>query len=557
MTKRIFRSICMIAVIVLLVALILLFNVLYEYFSIIQQRELQDELVFAAKGVENDGIIYLNSLSQTSARITWISHDGKVLYDTVIDPDGMEDHNEREEIREAFETGYGESIRYSASLLSRQLYVAERLEDGSVLRLSSPQASVLVLFKDLIIPILFILLGAVLMSFFLSLGVSRKIAGLLNELDADNLEQISEYEELKPLYHSITAQKKRLANQEATLRQKEDQFTAATEGMSEGILLIGKKRVILSINTAALSFFDVEKDAVGRDICAIDPHYHLETLLEEAETEHYAERIYKKGDSFYQLIANPIISEGKTIGLCVIILDTTEKTKNEALRREFTANVSHELKTPLHAISGYAELLSSGLVREEDVPGFLNQIHAESGRMIRLIEDIIRLSSLDEGESESGKTPLDLFASVSLSVDSLRERAEKANISLTLSGMSVTLVAIPTLINAITENLVTNAIKYNRPGGSVRITVGQDDKNAILMVEDTGIGIAKEHHDRLFERFYRVDKSHSKAVGGTGLGLSIVKHAAAYHKAQIILESEEGVGTEIKILFPKLENELK
>jgi len=551
MTKRIFRSICMIAVIVLLVALILLFNVLYEYFSIIQQRELQDELVFAAKGVENDGIIYLNSLSQTSARITWISHDGKVLYDTVIDPDGMEDHNEREEIREAFETGYGESIRYSASLLSRQLYVAERLEDGSVLRLSSPQASVLVLFKDLIIPILFILLGAVLMSFFLSLGVSRKIAGLLNELDADNLEQISEYEELKPLYHSITAQKKRLANQEATLRQKEDQFTAATEGMSEGILLIGKKRVILSINTAALSFFDVEKDAVGRDICAIDPHYHLETLLEEAETEHYAERIYKKGDSFYQLIANPIISEGKTIGLCVIILDTTEKTKNEALRREFTANVSHELKTPLHAISGYAELLSSGLVREEDVPGFLNQIHAESGRMIRLIEDIIRLSSLDEGESESGKTPLDLFASVSLSVDSLRERAEKANISLTLSGMSVTLVAIPTLINAITENLVTNAIKYNRPGGSVRITVGQDDKNAILMVEDTGIGIAKEHHDRLFERFYRVDKSHSKAVGGTGLGLSIVKHAVRLHRGTIRLDSEPGVGTKVTVTLPK------
>jgi len=541
----------MIAVIVLLVALILLFNVLYEYFSIIQQRELQDELVFAAKGVENDGIIYLNSLSQTSARITWISHDGKVLYDTVIDPDGMEDHNEREEIREAFETGYGESIRYSASLLSRQLYVAERLEDGSVLRLSSPQASVLVLFKDLIIPILFILLGAVLMSFFLSLGVSRKIAGLLNELDADNLEQISEYEELKPLYHSITAQKKRLANQEATLRQKEDQFTAATEGMSEGILLIGKKRVILSINTAALSFFDVEKDAVGRDICAIDPHYHLETLLEEAETEHYAERIYKKGDSFYQLIANPIISEGKTIGLCVIILDTTEKTKNEALRREFTANVSHELKTPLHAISGYAELLSSGLVREEDVPGFLNQIHAESGRMIRLIEDIIRLSSLDEGESESGKTPLDLFASVSLSVDSLRERAEKANISLTLSGMSVTLVAIPTLINAITENLVTNAIKYNRPGGSVRITVGQDDKNAILMVEDTGIGIAKEHHDRLFERFYRVDKSHSKAVGGTGLGLSIVKHAVRLHRGTIRLDSEPGVGTKVTVTLPK------
>lgn len=541
----------MIAVTVLLVALILLFNVLYEYFSIIQQRELQDELVFAAKGVENDGIVYLNSLSHTSARITWISHDGKVLYDTVIDPDGMEDHNEREEIREAFETGYGESIRFSASLLSRQLYVAERLEDGSVLRLSSPQASVLVLFKDLIIPILFILLGAVLMSFFLSLGVSRKIAGLLNELDADNLEQISEYEELKPLYHSITAQKKRLANQEATLRQKEDQFTAATEGMSEGILLIGKKRVILSINTAALSFFDVEKDAVGRDICAIDPHYHLETLLEEAETEHYAERVYKKGDSFYQLIANPIISEGKTIGLCVIILDTTEKTKNEALRREFTANVSHELKTPLHAISGYAELLSSGLVREEDVPGFLNQIHAESGRMIRLIEDIIRLSSLDEGESESGKTPLDLFASVSLSVDSLRERAEKANISLTLSGESVTLVAIPTLINAITENLVTNAIKYNRPGGSVRITVGQDDKNAILMVEDTGIGIAKEHHDRLFERFYRVDKSHSKAVGGTGLGLSIVKHAVRLHRGTIRLDSEPGVGTKVTVTLPK------
>ncbi|MBR2986935.1 MAG: PAS domain-containing sensor histidine kinase [Clostridia bacterium] len=551
MTKRIFRSICMIAVTVLLVALILLFNVLYEYFSIIQQRELQDELVFAAKGVENDGIVYLNSLSHTSARITWISHDGKVLYDTVIDPDGMEDHNEREEIREAFETGYGESIRFSASLLSRQLYVAERLEDGSVLRLSSPQASVLVLFKDLIIPILFILLGAVLMSFFLSLGVSRKIAGLLNELDADNLEQISEYEELKPLYHSITAQKKRLANQEATLRQKEDQFTAATEGMSEGILLIGKKRVILSINTAALSFFDVEKDAVGRDICAIDPHYHLETLLEEAETEHYAERIYKKGDSFYQLIANPIISEGKTIGLCVIILDTTEKTKNEALRREFTANVSHELKTPLHAISGYAELLSSGLVREEDVPGFLNQIHAESGRMIRLIEDIIRLSSLDEGESESGKTPLDLFASVSLSVDSLRERAEKANISLTLSGESVTLVAIPTLINAITENLVTNAIKYNRPGGSVRITVGQDDKNAILTVEDNGIGIAKEHHDRLFERFYRVDKSHSKAVGGTGLGLSIVKHAVRLHRGTIRLDSEPGVGTKVTVTLPK------
>ncbi|MBQ7364785.1 MAG: PAS domain-containing sensor histidine kinase, partial [Clostridia bacterium] len=438
MTKRIFRSTCLVAILVLLSAIVLIMSVLYEYFAILQKTELKEELIFAAKGVENDGTAYLHSLSLTNTRVTWIAKDGTVLFDSVVDPNELGAHEEREEIKEAFETGYGESVRYSDSLLARQLYVAERLSDGSVLRLSSPRASVLALLGGILFPTALFLLGAVLLSLFLSLGVSRKIVKPLNELDVDNLKREDVYEELKPLCDRLSTQKKHLAKQEATLRQKEDQFNAVTEGMREGILLIGPKRIILSANTAALHFFDLTKDAIGRDICAIAPKFRLEALLEEAERNRYAERYHQNDANLHHLIANPILSEGKTIGLCVVILDITEKNKIESLRREFTANVSHELKTPLHAISGYAELLLSGMVKEEDIPVFYQHIYDESGRMIRLVEDIIRLSSLDEGETESGSCSLDLFALASLAADSLRERAEKSGLTMTLEGTSVT-----------------------------------------------------------------------------------------------------------------------
>ena len=549
MTKRIFRSICFVALGVFLASLVLFMCVLYNYFSGLQRSQLKIQTELAAQGVSDGGMGYLEKLNAKDYRITWIDTDGVVLYDSKTDTAGMENHLEREEIKSAFENGVGESTRYSSTLMERSLYFAERLPDGTVLRLSVTQNTLLRLTLGMLQPICFILAVAVVLSLVLASRLSKKIVKPLNELNLDEPLKNEDYEELSPLLRRIDAQQTQIKQQSDELKQK--QFETVTNGMKEGIVLLSGKGRILSINRAALKLFGADGSCVGEDILSVNRNLELAELLRKSEDGKYAERVTELGDGKYQLDASPVISDGKISGIVLLLLDVTEKEKTEQMRREFTANVSHELKTPLQTISGCAELLANGIVKQEDIQKFGSQICTEAQRMIRLVDDIIKLSHLDEGATDMQRENVDLYALAESTLQSLRPEAEAAKVSLSLSGESAKIYGIPQLLSGIIFNLCDNAIKYNRENGMVSVEIKDDDNKAVLSVADNGIGIPAEHQERIFERFYRVDKSHSKEIGGTGLGLSIVKHAAKLHDAVIELHSVVDGGTTVTVTFPK------
>lgn len=551
MTKRIFRSICFVALGVFLASLVLFMCVLYNYFSGLQRSQLKIQTELAAQGVSDGGMGYLEKLNAKDYRITWIDTDGVVLYDSKTDTAGMENHLEREEIKSAFENGVGESTRYSSTLMERSLYFAERLPDGTVLRLSVTQNTLLRLTLGMLQPICFILAVAVVLSLVLASRLSKKIVKPLNELNLDEPLKNEDYEELSPLLRRIDAQQTQIKQQSDELKQKQLEFETVTNGMKEGIVLLSGKGRILSINRAALKLFGADGSCVGEDILSVNRNLELAELLRKSEDGKYAERVTELGDGKYQLDASPVISDGKISGIVLLLLDVTEKEKTEQMRREFTANVSHELKTPLQTISGCAELLANGIVKQEDIQKFGSQICTEAQRMIRLVDDIIKLSHLDEGATDMQRENVDLYALAESTLQSLRPEAEAAKVSLSLSGESAKIYGIPQLLSGIIFNLCDNAIKYNRENGMVSVEIKDDDNKAVLSVADNGIGIPAEHQERIFERFYRVDKSHSKEIGGTGLGLSIVKHAAKLHDAVIELHSVVDGGTTVTVTFPK------
>ncbi len=551
MTKRIFRSICFVALGVFLASLVLFMCVLYNYFSGLQRSQLKIQTELAAQGVSDSGMGYLEKLNAKDYRITWIDTDGVVLYDSKTDTAGMENHLEREEIKSAFENGVGESTRYSSTLMERSLYFAERLPDGTVLRLSVTQNTLLRLTLGMLQPICFILAVAVVLSLVLASRLSKKIVKPLNELNLDEPLKNEDYEELSPLLRRIDAQQTQIKQQSDELKQKQLEFETVTNGMKEGIVLLSGKGRILSINRAALKLFGADGSCVGEDILSVNRNLELAELLRKSEDGKYAERVTELGDGKYQLDASPVISDGKISGIVLLLLDVTEKEKTEQKRREFTANVSHELKTPLQTISGCAELLANGIVKQEDIQKFGSQICTEAQRMIRLVDDIIKLSHLDEGATDMQRETVDLYALAESTLRSLRPEAEAAKVSLSLSGESAKIYGIPQLLSGIIFNLCDNAIKYNRENGTVSVEIKDEDNKAVLSVADNGIGIPAEHQERIFERFYRVDKSHSKEIGGTGLGLSIVKHAAKLHDAVIELHSVVDGGTTVKVTFPK------
>lgn len=551
MTKRIFRSICFVALGVFLASLVLFMCVLYNYFSGLQRAQLKIQTELAAQGVSDGGMGYLEKLNAKDYRITWIDTDGVVLYDSKTDTAGMENHLEREEIKSAFENGVGESTRYSSTLMERSLYFAERLPDGTVLRLSVTQNTLLRLTLGMLQPICFILAVAVVLSLVLASRLSKNIVKPLNELNLDEPLKNEDYEELSPLLRRIDAQQTQIKQQSDELKQKQLEFETVTNGMKEGIVLLSGKGRILSINRAALKLFGADGSCVGEDILSVNRNLELAELLRKSEDGKYAERVIELGDGKYQLDASPVISDGKISGIVLLLLDVTEKEKTEQMRREFTANVSHELKTPLQTISGCAELLANGIVKQEDIQKFGSQICTEAQRMIRLVDDIIKLSHLDEGATDMQRENVDLYALAESTLRSLRPEAEAAKVSLSLSGESAKIYGIPQLLSGIIFNLCDNAIKYNRENGMVSVEIKDEDNKAVLSVADNGIGIPAEHQERIFERFYRVDKSHSKEIGGTGLGLSIVKHAAKLHDAVIELHSVVDGGTTVTVTFPK------
>ena len=551
MTKRIFRSVCIVAVVVLFASLALVMGVLYDYFSGSQENQLKTQTDLAAQGIEHEGSSYFDGLDSEELRITWIDKNGKVLFDNKTDASSMENHLEREEVRQAVENGYGKSSRYSETLTEKSLYSAKKLSDGSVLRLSVSQYSVLTLFLGMLRPVLIIALLAVVLALLLAYRLSKNIVTPLNKLNLDSPLSNKVYEELSPLLKRMDAQQRQLKHQSEELKRKREEFETATENMSEGLIILNEKGVILSINRAAAKMLGLSEDSVGKDFFSEKTSVNLKEPTQKALSGQNTEEVFALNDGNCQLLANPVSTDGKVTGAALLVLDVTEKERAEQMRREFTANVSHELKTPLQTISGYAELLANGMVADKDKTAFSEKIYAEAQRMIRLIEDIIKLSNLDEGAVELTRETVDLYVTAENTVRSLLPAAKKANVTLSLNGENAEIYGIPQLLTAVVYNLCDNAIKYNKDGGTVFVNVKNNAENIVLSVRDTGIGIPKEQQERIFERFYRVDKSHSKEVGGTGLGLSIVKHAAKLHDAKITLESEVGKGTGITVIFPK------
>lgn len=549
MTGKIFKSILAVAASVLFASLLLVVGVLYEYFGDLQNQRLSDELSLAVSAVTLDGKGYLENISSDSYRLTWIDADGSVIYDTRADADEIENHADREEFREAMESGEGKSTRYSATLMKKTTYFARRLFDGTVLRISTDYATAALLVLGMLQPVLVIAVAALVLSAVLASSISRRIVRPLNNLNLDDPLSNDTYDEIAPLLSRIDRQHKQIRLQLSELRQKTDEFSQIIASMREGLVLLDEKGCVLSINPAAIEVFGVGDDAVGKDFLVLDRGHDMSSAISEAMKSGHAEVREERLGRIYRFDISRIESDGNAIGAVILAFDTTEHDLAEQNRREFTANVSHELKTPLQGIIGSADLIESGMVKDGDMPRFVGHIKSEATRLLLLIEDIIRLSQLDEGDKMPLET-VDLLALASEVEDDLGDAAAAKNIKMSLEGDGASICGVRRLLYEVVYNLCDNAIKYNNDGGEVRVYVGSSDDRATVRVSDNGIGIAPEHQSRVFERFYRVDKSHSKASGGTGLGLSIVKHAVMYHRGEIKIESELGRGTTITLTFP-------
>lgn len=551
MTQRIFKSIFFVAVMVFVASVLIILGFLYGYFSDVQTTQLKMQTELAAHGVNLDGETYFDGLEAEDYRVTWIATDGTVLYDNYGDESAMENHLWREEVREALKYGFGESERNSSTLEERALYAAQRLNDGTVIRLSIAQSSILTLILGMLQPMCTVFAIALILSLFLAYRLAKNIVEPLNKLNLDEPLKNENYDELAPLLRRIAWQQKELSKKSSELQNRQNEFEAVTDSMNEGLVLMNYKGTILSINEAAARLLDTGHESVGKNILTINRNMELQEILSKALAGETAQKVVAIKEGYYQIEASPVVADGAISGMALLIFDVTERENAEQMRREFTANVSHELKTPLHTISGYAELMKAGIVKSDDVPNFASKIYGEAQRLSQLVEDILNLSHLDEGAEGMTRMEVDVYALCEATIKSLETEAEGADVKMSLAGKSATINGIPQLLASIVYNLCDNAIKYNKEGGSVNVTVTDKDTEVIVSVNDTGIGIPPEHLDRIFERFYRVDKSHSKEVGGTGLGLSIVKHAVKIHDAKVDVTSTVGEGTTITVALPK------
>ena len=548
MASKIFKSILLVAIAVLMASLSVITGVLYPYFGSLQESQLRDELHLAAEATQRLGESYLENLDSDRCRLTWVSPDGTVLFDSHADAAAMENHADREEIREALVSGTGSSTRHSSTLTEKTIYEATRLNDGSVLRISVSRATGLVLVLGMLRPIAIVLVIAIGFSAWLAHRMAKRVVEPLNKLDLDNPTNNEAYEELSPLLHRIYSQRREIKEQVWELKRKQDEFDQITGNMKEALVLLDNTGRILSFNPAAKVLFSTGNACIGDDFLTIDRKQNMRMALEEADKQGHADFRAKKNGREYQFDLSRIDSDSKNHGMVILAFDITEQVNAEKHRQEFTANVSHELKTPLQSIIGSAELMENGIVKEEDIPRFVGHIRKEASRLVFLIDDIIRLSQLDEG-TEMPHEDVSLKALSEEVCQTLADAAKLKDVSLSVTGDDGIVNGVRRLLYEVVYNLCDNAIKYNNPGGSVKVTVAQEPGEVLLSVQDTGIGISPEHQDKVFERFYRVDKSHSKQSGGTGLGLSIVKHAVQYHHGKITLESERNKGTTISVFF--------
>ena len=550
MIRKIFKSTISIAILTLLVSVIIITGVLYKYFDNAQRSQIKSELQLLAEATEQLGNQYLDELLYNEYRITWVESDGTVIYDSHVEPENMQNHSDREEISEAILDGKGSSTRYSETLTEETIYEAIRLEDGSVLRISISRATVFALIVEMLRPIIVILIFIIILSACLARYMAKKIVEPLNKLNLENPLENDVYEELAPLLHRIHSQQCEIRHQLDLLKNKQDEFNKITENMKEALVLLDNKYRIISLNPAAKEVFCVSEKFEKENLLVIDRTQEMRMAIEKMEKDGSASFVENRSGKDYHFNLTRIDSADGIQGVVILAFDISDKLNAERNRREFTANVSHELKTPLQSIIGSAELLENGIVKEEDVPRFVSNIRKEASRLVDLVNDIIRLSQLDE-KMEMPQEELEIYKIAEEVRETLLDAANQKNVTIDVNGTMGKMKGIHSLLYEMLYNLCDNAIKYNNQGGFVKVSIYEDDRQVHVRVEDNGIGIPKEHHEKIFERFYRVDKSHSKQSGGTGLGLSIVKHAVLYHSGSIMIDSKINEGTVIEVVFSK------
>lgn len=566
MTKKIFKSILLVSGIMMAASFLWMLLVIPGYFEKQIQKELQREVDYLAMSVEEEGAEVLSRLPKSASRVTLIGSDGDVLFDNQADESSMENHKDRKEVNEAFQEEYGESVRYSSTLAIKTVYMAKRLSDGTVLRIANTQQTTAVLLAGLAYPVIMAILVLLVLAFLFARRAAEKITEPINKLDVDHLETAVNsndiYDELEPFLTKIERQNRTINRQLLDAQRQQQEFAIITEGMSEGLLVIDKRTEILSYNASALKLLGAEKVRANQSVLELNRSEKFQKAVEAALSGESRTEILDsfdsgmgRGDSAVrqvcQLLASPVIRDGKDAGAVLILMDITEKHESEKLRREFSANVSHELKTPLTSISGFAEIIKNGMVRPEDVSRFAGKIFDESQRLITLVNDVIRISQLDENTIPYEKVEINLYQAVKENFDLLTSAAEKEQVTMEIKGTPAKITGVREILNEVLFNICENAIKYNKKGGSVTAEIKEDNSKIVLSIADTGIGIPASSHSRIFERFYRVDKSHSKEIGGTGLGLSIVKHGAACLGAEIGLSSVVGEGTTMTLTWKK------
>ncbi len=554
MRKRIFRNMCLLSLVTVIVSFALVFAVMYHEFDVRMQTELKMETEYLSAGIESGGEDYLSSIDADPdiSRVTLIAADGEVLFDSEVDQNQMENHLDRPEIQDALRFGKGQVTRLSGTIGKQTFYYAQKLDDGTILRVASTTDSIYSSMLHCLPWLIVVGVAAFLVAMFLAKWQTKKIVVPINNLDLEHPEDGEVYDELTPLLERISKQHKQITSQVQMLKEKQEELTAITENMQEGLVILDEKLAILSINASARALFQVTgEECFGRHILTLNRSDTFQKVIADAKDGEAQEEVLELDAKYYQLFANPVLEQGSVKGIVLLILDITERWQAEKMRQEFSANVSHELKPPLPSISGYADLMKNGLVRPEDISDFAGRIYKEASRLISLVEDIIELSRLDEGDNELIFERMDLTNLCKGVAARLEDKAKKNKVAIRVTGDPTDIIAAPHLIEEMVYNLCDNAIKYNRPDGRVDVSVTQMDTRVVLTVSDNGIGIPKEDHQRIFERFYRVDKSHSKETGGTGLGLSIVKHIAEQHHAKLQLQSESGKGTTMRVFFQK------
>ena len=546
MRKKIFRSIFTVALVVLFSSIGIATSFLYNHFNTSQQSQLHTELLLVADTVNKVGIEYFETFDSSVFRFTVVDADGTVLYDTQANTNEMENHADREEIVEAFQNGKGSSARTSSTLTEKTFYEAVLLESGDVLRVSVNQLTVGALIIGMLPAILVIILIATVVAGLLSLTMAKQVTEPLINLDLEHPADNVAYEELTPILTKLYKQHKQIKKQSKSIHRKSEEFEQIVSSMNEGLVLLDEHAMILSMNQAAKKIFGVSKAVKGDDFLLYDRTSKMSKAIYDALEDKHSEYTEERSGSVYQFTVNPIESSGKVLGVIILVFDVTERAFAERNRQEFSANVTHELKTPLQSIIGSAELLETGLVKDEDKLKFIGTIRKEAARLVTLINDIIRLSQLDE-KTEVALEEIELKEVADEVADVLASSANKKNVSFNIEGEPCTVLGVRRYIYEIIYNLCDNAIQYNVDGGKVTVKLSKEAERVKISVIDTGIGISPEHQRRIFERFYRVDKSRSKETGGTGLGLSIVKHAVQFHNGNVTLKSEVGKGTTVTV----------